>query len=210
MKIFVAGATGRVAEQLIQQLAEKHFVYAGARKPENVIKHQNVTAVPFDLHDDLPVLTERIKGMDAVYFTAGSRGQDLLQVDAFGAVKLAQAAEQAGIKRFILLSSIFALEPDKWHLPGLDKLTNYNIAKFFADNYVVHQTDLDYTIIQPTGLTEEAASGKIALNPAKPGTNSIADVAHVLAAVLERPNTYGKVIKMSAGDEVIETALERL
>lgn len=210
MKIFVAGATGRVAEQLIQQLAEKHFVYAGARKPENVIKHQNVTAVPFDLHDDLPVLTERIKGMDAVYFTAGSRGQDLLQVDAFGAVKLAQAAEQAGIKRFILLSSIFALEPDKWHLPGLDKLTNYNIAKFFADNYVVHQTDLDYTIIQPTGLTEEAASGKIALNPAKPGTNSIADVAHVLAAVLERPNTYGKVIKMSAGDEVIETALAHL
>ncbi|MGT2924599.1 SDR family oxidoreductase [Streptococcus caviae] len=210
MKVFVAGATGRVAQRLIQNLAENHSVYAGARKPEKVIKHKNITAVPFDLHDDLPVLTERIKGMDAVYFTAGSRGQDLLQVDAFGAVKLAQAAEQAGIKRFILLSSMFALEPDKWHLPGLDKLTNYNIAKFFADNYVVHQTDLDYTIIQPTGLTEEAASGKIALNPAKPGTNSIADVAHVLAAVLERPNTYGKVIKMSAGDEVIETALESL
>lgn len=35
---------------------------------------------------------------DIVYFVAGSRGKDLLQTDAFGAVKTMIAAEKSGIK----------------------------------------------------------------------------------------------------------------
>lgn len=39
-----------------------------------------------------------MKGSDAVYFTAGSRGKDLLQTDAYGAVKTMQAAKKLGIE----------------------------------------------------------------------------------------------------------------
>ena len=52
-------------------------------------------------------MTEAIKGADAIYFTTGSGAKDLLQVDAFGAVKLMQAAEKDSIKRFVMLSALF-------------------------------------------------------------------------------------------------------
>ena len=89
-------------------------------------------------------MAEIIKDMDAVYFLAGSRGKDLLQTDAFGAVKLMQACEQVEVKRFVILSSIFALEPEKWaEEKSLQNITNYNIAKFFANNYLVTNDKLD-------------------------------------------------------------------
>lgn len=55
-----------------------------------------------------------MKGMDAIYFVAGSRGKDLLETDAMGAVKTMQAAEKDGIKRYIMLSSLYALQPEMW------------------------------------------------------------------------------------------------
>lgn len=138
MKIFVVGSTGRVAEHLIKDLvSDGHEVVAGARKIERVIELEHVTPVHFDLHDDVDEMTKSIKDVDAVYFVAGSRGKDLLQTDAFGAVKVMQAAEKNGIKRFIMLSSMFSLEPQEWHREGLADLTDYNIAKFFADNYLI-------------------------------------------------------------------------
>lgn len=212
MKVFIAGGTGRVADFLIQNLTNAgHQVVAGARSPEKVVTRPGVTAVPLDLHADVASLAELFKGSDAVYFVAGSRGQDLLQTDAFGAVKLMQASEQAGIKRFILLSSIFATEPEKWSDPNLAKIINYNIAKFFADQWLINQTNLDYTIVQPGSLVEaETGSGKIELNVQKAQANSIPNVAAVLAAVLEKTNTYGQILQMSDGNTPIEEALNTL
>ena len=156
-------------------------------------------------------MAEKLKDFDAVYFLAGSRGKDLLQTDAFGAVKLMQTAESVGIKRFIMLSSIFALEPEKWSQEqSLQKITNYNIAKFFADNYLVNCTSLDYTIIQPSVLKEEDGTGMIELNPEHDGSNPIPDVAEVLCSVLERENTFRKVIKMRGGTTPIDTALTKI
>ncbi|MEQ9763117.1 SDR family oxidoreductase [Streptococcus jiangjianxini] len=212
MRVFVAGATGRVAEQLIKELIGKgHTVVAGARKPGNVIQLAGVEPVAMDLHEDSTKLASLIKGSDAVYFTAGSRGKDLLQTDAFGAVKLMQAAEAADVSRFVLLSSIFATEPEKWSDPNLAKIMNYNIAKFFADHWLMHQTKLNYTIIQPGNLVEAASgSGKIAIHISQPKPNTIPNVARVLAEVLEFPNTIGKIIQMSDGETPITDALKSL
>lgn len=211
MKIFVAGANGRVARELIGRLSRQgHTIYAGARDCTKVDGGPGIVPVRCDLHDNPDDLSTLLIGMDAVYFTAGSRGKDLLQTDAFGAVKLMQAAELAGVKRFILLSSIFATEPERWQEPGLAQLTNYNIAKFFADNWLMKNTKLDYTILQPTALVEETGTGKIQINPATTGRNSVANVAEVLAQLLAEDKTIGKVIKMSDGDQVISEALANL
>ena len=165
----------------------------------------------FDLHAQRDAVAETIQGFDAVYFLAGSRGKDLLQTDAFGAVKLMQAAELIGIRRFVMLSSIFALEPEKWaQEPSLQAITNYNIAKFFADNYLVNCTGLDYTIVQPSVLKEEDGTGRIEIAPEHDGANPIPDVAQVLCEVLERENTFKKVIKMRSGDTPIVSALETI
>ena len=212
MKIFIVGATGRVAKCVTGNLtAEGHTVYCGSRHVESIIETELVKPVFFDLHFRKNKMAEIIKDMDAVYFLAGSRGKDLLQTDAFGAVKLMQACEQMGVKRFLILSSIFALEPEKWdEEKSLQNITNYNIAKFFADNYLVTNTKLDYTIIQPSVLKEEEGTGKIEINPDHDGSNPIPDVAKVLSSVLTMENTYKKVIKMRSGDTPTAGALSNI
>lgn len=41
-----------------------------------------------------------------------------------GAVKLMETAKKVGIRRFVLLSSVFADEPEKWGDPALAGITN--------------------------------------------------------------------------------------
>lgn len=191
MKIFLAGSTGRVATEVLKLLsAQGKKVIAGARRPAAVEKLPHVTAVKLDLHAPVDKLAELVAGVDAIIFTAGSRGKDLLQTDAYGAVKLMQAAQLAGVKRFVMLSALYSLTSTKW--PA--SLTDYYIAKFFADNYLVNQTDLDYTIVQPGSLVAK----KEAL-----GAIPIGDVAAVLVAVVDKVQTYGQAIPVIAGDQPI-------
>lgn len=211
MKIFVAGATGRVGQDLVQDLVKAgHQVVAGSRHPEKLAENDHVTAVKLDLHASVDEIAKLMQGSQAVYFTAGSRGHDLLQTDAFGAVKTMQAAEKLGIKRYVMLSSMYALQPDEWYRDGLKQITDYNIAKYFADHYLSHDTQLDYTILQATGLTEEAGTGKINAHSTEMTTNPIPDVAQTLAKILDHDNTIGKVIMMSAGQVPIDDALDKI
>lgn len=212
MKIFIAGATGRVGTKLTRDLIEDgHEVIAGARHLERVMKNDHVTPAKFDLHESVEQMRQAIDNADAIYFTAGSGAKDLLQVDAFGAVKLMQAAAKNGIKRFVMLSALFSLEPTRWRtVKGLDGLTDYNIAKFFADNYLIHDTDLDYTILQPTVMTDKPGTGKITVDDGEFGYNPADDVARTLADILKYDNTSHKIIKMREGITPIDEALSRV
>lgn len=211
MKIFIVGATGRVATKLIEQLAlEGHEILAGARSPERVLKNPYVTPLKLDLHDELETLSGIIRNVDIIYFVAGSRGKDLLQTDAFGAVKVMQVAKQNHINRFIMLSSAFSLEPEKWKRKGMEGLLDYNIAKFFADNYLVHQSKLNYTILQAAALIEKEGSHRIDLNEKSGLKNTIQNVAEALAALIKADNTRKKIIKMSDGETPISEALSQI
>ena len=98
-KIFIFGGSGRVATDLIKDLvADGNTVTAAARHPENIIKLDGVTSDKLDLHADVEDISKQVKGFDAIYFTAGSRGKDLIQTDAMGAIETMMAAEKAGIK----------------------------------------------------------------------------------------------------------------
>lgn len=208
MKVFVAGATGRVAAVLLQALvAQGHEVIAGARSPEKVLVADYITPVKLDLHDTVTHLAQTVKDAEVIYFVAGSRSRDLLQTDAFGAVKMMQVAEMNGIQRFIMLSSAFSLTPEKWDNPALAGLMDYNIAKFFADNYLVKQTQLDYTILQATALVDGAGTHQIALNENSGRQNTIQNVGETLAQLLNHDNTIKQVIQMSDGPVAIDTAL---
>lgn len=211
-KVFVVGGSGRVATDLIKDLvATGNEVTAGARHPEKVIKLNHVTAVELNLHDSVEKIAELMKGMNAIYFVAGSRGKDLLQTDAMGAVKTMQAAEKDGIKRYIMLSSLYALQPEMWSkVPSLASIMDYNIAKFFANNYLISNTNLDSTILQPANLTEEPGTGKIQIGEGSATSNPIPDVAQTLADILQHDNTIGHVIMMRSGDTPIEEALDQI
>lgn len=211
MKIFIVGSTGRVAEELIKELVEKgHQVSAAARRPDDVIKADRVHPVDFDLSLPVAEMAEKLQGHDAVYFAAGSRGKALLSVDAYGAVKTMQAAEKAGVKRYIMVSSIGADKPSLWDEEPYKNLQDYLIAKFFADQWLIGRTELDYTILQPTALEEREATGKVTFDEKRGNANAIPNVAKVLAELLEAKQAIGKTIEMSDGDTPITIAIESL
>lgn len=208
-KIFIFGGSGRVATDLIKDLVvDGNTVTAAARHPENIIKLDGVTPDKLDLHADVDDITKQVKGFDVIYFTAGSRGKDLIQTDAMGAIKTMMAAEKADVKRYIMLSSMLSLDVDSWKkIPGLE---DYLAAKFFTDTYLMDSTNLEYTILQPGTLTEEVGTGKIQLNVKAADSNPIPDVAKTLAEILKYPNTIDKVIPMSSGNTLIDQALKEI
>lgn len=211
-KIMVIGSNGRVGSALVRKLAGMGYtVLAGSRQGNNLTESKNVSFIAFDLLWDVDQMVEVMKGnVDAVYFAAGSKGKNLLQIDLHGAVKTMQAAEKAGIGRYILLSSVFSLEPVHWKESFLKDITDYNIAKHYTDLYLTSQANLNYTILQPGALIEEKGTGKITVDVKEPLSNSVANVVDTLIAILKYDNTIGKVIMMHDGETPIKDALKQV
>ncbi|MDR0899476.1 MAG: SDR family oxidoreductase [Lactobacillaceae bacterium] len=208
MRILVAGASGRVGTMLTNKLAALgHEVFAGTRHVDDLFD-EGVQIVDLDLTLSQTEINKLIDSLnlDAIYFTAGSRGKNLLAVDAFGAVKLINAAEVYDIKRFIMLSALNATQPDLW----TGELNDYYIAKFFADKWLMDEVDLNYTILQPAGITDEEETDLVSLGQTTSKNNSAANIAETLSKLLEAPNAIKKVIKMSDGITPVEQAISNL
>ena len=212
MKILVIGASGRVGTDLVKQLlADDHQVIGTTRQEEKLFNNDNYSQLDLDITAEKEAIQQQIEqDIDAVYFVAGSGGKDVLEVDLHGAVKTMQAVEDEGIKRYIMLSTVFSLDTSKWDNPGIADLKEYYICKHYADQWLVNNSTLDYTIVQAGALKERAATGKITINDENAGENSIADVATTLAAVLNADNTTKKVFSMHNGEIAIEEALAKL
>ncbi|HLR36573.1 MAG TPA: NAD(P)H-binding protein [Chitinophagaceae bacterium] len=207
MQILVIGASGRVGHKLAEKLlADGHQVVGTTRKEEKLFDSSDYTQIKLDLTASLKEIEAGIpEGTDAIYFVSGSRGADVLKVDLHGAVKTMQAAENKGINRYIMLSALYSLEPEKW-----TTIIDYFTGKYFADHWLVNNTDLDYTILQPGALTETDGSGKITTDFDEKGKVSIENVAESLKEVLGKSNTYGKLIPMIDGDTPIVEAINQV
>lgn len=192
MNILVIGAKGRVGQRLIEiLLAKGHHVIGTTRKLSDTSVHHpsQYHEIELDITKPLSSITDLLPdNLEAIYFTTGSRGKDLLQVDLHGAVKTMQAAEKKGIKRYIMLSAINSLSPDKW-----TELIDYFTAKYFADLYLRDRTQLDFTLVQAGYLTEKQGTYKITTkleDNATKGEITIDNVAATLAEILDKPNTF--------------------
>ena len=212
MKILVIGASGRVGSDLVKQLlADDHQVIGTTRQEEKLFDDDNYSQLDLDITAEKDAIQSQIdKDIDAVYFVAGSGGKDVLEVDLHGAVKTMQAAQDKGIKRYIMLSTVFSLDTSKWNNPGIADLKEYYICKHYADQWLVNNSSLDYTVVQAGALKERASTGKITINDDEAGENSIEDVANTLAAVLNSDNTIKKVFSLHNGETAIDEAVAKL
>ena len=212
MNILVIGASGRVGSELVQQLLEKgHKVTGTSRDDKRLFENDNYTHMTLDLTAEKEEIAKQIaNNFDAVYFTAGSGGKAVLEVDLHGAVKTMQAAQIKGLTRYIMLSTVFSLDTSKWNLPGINELKDYYISKHYADQYLVENSTLDYTIVQASALKERAPTGKITINAESAGENAIKDVAATLVAVLTAENTFKKVFSIQNGDTDITEAVAQV
>lgn len=212
MHVFIAGANGQIGQHLLQEMANSdHEARALIRHPDQGPDLQQLGATETVVGDLEHDCSEAMRGCDAVIFTAGSgphTGPDkTIDVDQDGAIRLVDTARAMGIKRFIMVSTMRAEEPDK----GPEKLQHYLRAKHNADEHL-KKSGLNYTIVRPGRLTDEDGSRKVALSARLEEFGEIPrqDVARVLLAVLDSNNTTDAVFDVVSGDTPLPEALAKL
>lgn len=211
MKVLIAGANGKIGQRLVKQMAESAYSpRAMIRNPAQAEELQALGAetVVADLEDDC---SGALKGCDAVIFTAGSgpdTGPDkTLDVDQNGAISLIDQAKAAGVKRFVIVSSMRADDPEA----GQEKLRHYLRAKKNADDHL-RDSGLAYTIVRPGSLTEDSGTGRVQVAERLDEFGEIPreDVAAALLATLDAANTVGITYDILAGEIPVEQALAGL
>ena len=213
MRVAIAGGRGKVGRRLARLLRER------GDEPRPLIRDPGQAAeleafgtpVVLDLEaSDEAEVARAIAGTDAVVFTAGagpgSGPERKWTMDYGGAVKLIAACKANGISRYVIVSSQGA----DVNAPGDDTFAVYLRAKGKADDEL-RGSGLGYTIVRPTGLTDEPGAGTVEIaDKVERGQISREDVAAVLLAVLHEPGTIGKTFALGPGEVPIDDAVGRL
>ncbi|MCM6772140.1 NAD(P)H-binding protein [Nocardia sp. CDC159] len=217
MRIVIAGGHGKIALLLAGLLTRRgDEVHSLIRNPDHAAEVSATGAKPVVL-DLEKVSDEQLRAAladaDAAVFAAGAGpGSGVARkytVDRDGSVRLAEAAEGAGVRRFVQISSMGAGQPPA---PDRDEVwAAYIDAKTQAEDDL-RARGLDWTILRPGRLTDDAPTGRVALvePPSARGAVPRADVAAVVAAILVADNTIGKTLELVAGEAPIADAIRAL
>jgi uncharacterized protein YbjT (DUF2867 family) len=214
VRVVIAGGHGKIALLLEKVLAARGDSPVGiVRNPDHVadVRATGAEAVVLDLEQaGVAELADVVKGADAVVFAAGggpgSGAERKETVDRGAAVLLADAAEQAGVRRYVIVSSMGTDGAD----PNSDDVFQvYLRAKKAADDDL-RSRDLDWTVVRPGRLTDEPAGGRVQVGTLDRGEVPRADVAAVLAEVLSTDATIGATFDLLAGHQTVEAALAGL
>ncbi|MEB3050807.1 SDR family oxidoreductase [Mycolicibacter sp. MYC123] len=211
-RIVIIGGHGNVALLLSPILADAgEEVTSIFRNPDHSEEVAVTGAVPVvaDIEQlDTDALAELLTGHDAVVFSAGAGGGNPARtyaVDRDAAIRTIDAAAKAGVRRFVMVS-YFGAGPDH-DVPEDDPFYPYAEAKAAADAHL-RATDLDWTVLGPSRLTLEPATGEIAVGPdTGKGQVSRGNVALVIAACLTDASTIRRTIEFNDGTMPISEAL---
>ncbi|MEN3283927.1 MAG: hypothetical protein V7607_5067 [Solirubrobacteraceae bacterium] len=210
--IVIAGGHGKIALRLARLLSARgDTVRSLIRNPGHAAGVHATGAEPVlaDM-EALDSLAELVEGADAVVFAAGagpgSGPERKRTVDLGAAVKLLDAAQATGARRYLMVSSIGAGDPSS----GSGAMRPYLEAKAEADA-ALSASALDWTIVRPGGLTDDPGTGMVQVGELERGGSVTRDdVAAVLAACLDEPRTVRKTFVLLQGDTPIAEALASL
>jgi uncharacterized protein YbjT (DUF2867 family) len=212
-RIAIVGGHGKIARLLIPILVSQgHEVVALARRDEQLDHLATLGAIPRKLDIEQSTETDFAKAFvdcDAVVFAAGGGPDGDIErkrtVDLEGSLKSIAGAHAAGAHRFIQVSAIGVDAP----LPddAEDVWAAYVGAKRDADA-ALRDSDLDWTIIRPGGLTDDDPVGTVTLAPDVAREKvSRADVAAVIAATLRIPESVGHQWELVTGPTPVDEAV---
>lgn len=214
MRVVIAGGHGQIALLLEEVLSDNGDQPVGVvRNPDHSadLEKRGAEAVVLDLESgDVDAVADVVRGADAVVFAAGGGPDSGVErkdaVDRGAAVLLADAAERAGVRRYVMVSAMGTENAD----PDSDEVFQvYLRAKQAADDDL-RSRDLDWTVVRPGRLTDDPAEGRVQVGALPRGEVSRADVAAVLAEVLTTGSTIGATFDLLAGHQTIEAALAGL
>ncbi|MFE5142590.1 SDR family oxidoreductase [Streptomyces fagopyri] len=213
MRIVIAGGHGQIALRLERLLAARGDEVAGIiRRAEqgDDLRAAGAEPVLCDLESaSVEEVAAHLRGADAAVFAAGAGpGSGTARkdtVDRGAAVLFADAAEQAGVRRYVVVS---AMRADPSH-QGDDVFDVYLRAKGAADEYVRGRTALDWTILRPGGLINDAGTGLVRLEASTGrGTVTRDDVAAVIAELVDTSATAGLTLELISGSTPVSVAVK--
>jgi uncharacterized protein YbjT (DUF2867 family) len=213
MRVVIAGGHGQIALRLAKLLAERGDDAVGIiRKPGQAadLEIRKAEPVLLDLEEsDVDAAADVLSGADAAVFAAGAGPGSGIErkdtVDRAAAALFAEAAERAGVRRHIQVSSMGVGRVDE---PGVDPVfAAYLRAKKAAEDDL-RGRDLDWTIVRPGTLTNDPGTGRVLLaDSVDRGSVPRDDVAAVLIALLHEPKTIKRTLELISGDTPIEEAV---
>jgi len=215
MRIVIAGGHGKIALRLTHLMSPSHEVVGLIRNTEHRgdVEAAGGHAVLLDLESaDASEVVGVLAGADAAVFAAGAGpGSGAARkdtVDRGAAVLLAQACEQAGVRRLVQVSSMGIGRADE---PGLDEVfAAYLRAKGAAEDDL-RGRDLDWTILRPGRLTDDIGRGLVHLGESVDyGEISRDDVAAVLGALIGADAGVRQTLELVGGDIPIDQAVAAL
>lgn len=214
MRVFQIGAAGGVGRRLAALLTEHGDRVTGMhRRPDQAdgIAATGATPLAGDLiADTVDDLAGKLRGHDAVVFSAGAHGTGMDRttlIDGTGLEKAADAAVQAGVSRFVLISVFPEAERGKEVREGFE---HYMRVKKTADVYLTH-TDLDWLIVRPGILRDEPGAGRVTAGVAIPyGNVHRDDVAAFIHAALHEPALNRVIVELTDGPTPVAEAVTQL
>lgn len=214
-KVIIIGGHGKIALQAASLLAARgDQVTSIIRNPQHQddVAATGATALVLDLEKASPQeLANAFNGADAIVWSAGAGGKGGTErtyaVDQDAAIAAMDAAAAAGVTRFLMVSWSGSYDP--LAVPTDHPLYHYAVAKLAADHHLV-STDLKWTILGPSTLTDEEPSGAITVGRLEPGSaknTARGNVARAIAEAVHQPATIHRVIPFVDGDTPIAAAL---
>jgi putative NADH-flavin reductase len=168
MKIVIFGASGKTGTLLTKQALDSgHQVTAYVRRADSMkLQHPGLKVVVGNL-DDSAKIKEAISGADACISTLGGNSLTKHSTEIIkGIDNIVTLVEQAGIKRFVYLSSLGA---------GESRFVMSLFIRFFIADIMLrvplsdHTTNekriakskLHWTLVRPAGLTNGPKTGRL-------------------------------------------------
>lgn len=201
--ILVAGATGGTGQEVIQQALAKGYRVRALVRDDAKARTLFGDRVQYAVGDVREPRTLRgaVKGADYVISALGANAQrdpenSPERVDYQGVKALAEAAKAAGVKHFVLVSSMGVTHPEHELNRTLDNILQWKLKGELA----LRATGMRYTIVRPGNLSNDPGGREgvkiMQGDPLDGGRISRADVASVLVNVLGRPEAYGMTFEI--------------
>ncbi|MBF0587669.1 MAG: complex I NDUFA9 subunit family protein [Magnetococcales bacterium] len=222
--ILITGCTGFVGSTLVPMLKAKGHIVTGLVRTPNKRRGKPYPDIPMMSGSIMdPTSLERtMKGVDTVIHLVGilleEGTQSFEAVHHQGTRNVLEAAEKAGVKRYLHMSSLGTRE---------HAASQYHQSKWDAE-CAVRDSKLDWTILRPSvifGRHDNFVNQFINMakfSPALPllGDGStqmqpiwVEDVARCFIAALDKPESVGKVYELGGPDrltfkEILQTILQ--
>lgn len=216
MRVVIAGGHGQIAVRLSRLLSDRGDKVVGIiRNPAQTddLGEAGARSAVLDLeHSSVDEVAGVLEGADAAVFAAGAGPDSGIArkdtVDRAAATLFAEAAERAGARRFVQISSMGHERADD---PAVGEVFAAYLRAKAAAEEDLRTRRLDWTILRPGRLTDEPGTGRIQLAE-HTGRADVTrdDVAAVVLALLDEPRTVGRTLELIGGTVPIAEAVAAL